>query len=177
MSQSGSFNSGGGGGGAGGVLLQTINASNSSSIDFTGLTGYDQYEVQFYSVLTTGTSMQFIRFSTDNGSTWEATNYNYASSVAFPNSGGLNGATGQTAIDISTATTDSATLPWSGFFRFQNFATALAKSAYGRSVGQFSGCLQYEGSGYWVGVPVVNGIQFIPDAGTFISGTFKIYGI
>lgn len=175
MSQSGSFNGSSGGGSM--TLLQTINASNNTSIDFTGVTGYPQYEVQFYSVLTTGTSMQFIVFSTDNGSTWQATNYNFASTVAFPNTGGNQGLTSQTALDISTATTDSATLPWSGYYRFQNFSTALAKSMYGQSVGQFSGCLQYESSGYWVGVPVVNGIRFIPDAGTFISGTFKLYGI
>lgn len=175
MSQSGSFNGSGGGGSM--TLLNTIVASNSSSIDFTGVTGYDQYEVQFYSVITSGTSSQNIVFSTNNGSTWQATNYNFSYILGYPNTGGQGGSTGQTSIVISTVTTDSTTFPWSGWFRFQNFNSALDKSTFGESLGQFSGCLLYQASGYWVGTGVVNGIRFIPNAGTFVSGTFKLYGI
>ena len=161
------------------VLIQTINASSSSSIDFTtGITGYGQYEVQWYSVVTSVvTTFQNIQFSTDGGSTWQNTNYNYSSVVAFPNSGGQQGSAGQSSIVICTVTTDSATLPWSGWQRFQNFATTLSKSTYGQNISQFNGCLQFEVSGYWAGAGTVNGIRFIPDTGVYTSGTFKLYGI
>lgn len=160
------------------TLLQTINASSSASINFTGLTGYDQYEVQFYNVITSGvTTFQNIQFSTDNGATWQATNYNYSSAVAYPNTGGQEGSTSQSSIVICTVATDSATLPWSGWQRFQNFNTAHAKSTYGQNISQFNGCLQFQDSGYWTGATVVNGIRFIPDTGTYTSGTFKLYGI
>lgn len=161
------------------VLIQTINANNTPTIDFvTGVTGYDLYEVDFYGVRTAGSIDQAIVFSTNGGATWQATNYNSANIIGYPNTGGFGGFTGQTELVICTTTTDDTVLTFNGNFKFQNLGSAtLAKSVFGSSLSEFGGGLYYLAAGYWIGTPAVNGIRFTPDAGVYVSGTFKLYGI
>lgn len=180
---------GSGGGGGGPVLLQTLTASSSATLDFTSwYTGiYDEYEIHFIDVVpaTDGTAFA-MRMSTDGGTTWPAsTQYEYENFavLAGGSSAGV-GANAQNSIAIVTNQSNLATHALSGKLTFYDPA---GTAHYRRVVGQVVGADNVAGGGRFINWSVagmfndtttgVNGLRFFFGSGNIASGTIRIYGV
>lgn len=85
------------------VPLATVDASNVASVDLTGLTGYPHYIVLVENLYSANDDEVFgMQFSTDNGSSFAGTGYDYTVKVQ----GTVNG-------DLDTWTTGAARIPLS----------------------------------------------------------------
>lgn len=167
------------------VLISTGTASSSASIDFTGLsTTYSAYKIIYNNVYpgTTGTQLTML-FSTDNGSSFITSNYQYT---------GMAQATGAYA---ATASTNSSSILLSNsvaFFTVTNTvgsgeitlfnpagsqATKLISHTGCSYVGSSPVPATYTTMGMYVTASAVNAIRLQMSSGNIGTGTFKLYGI
>lgn len=166
------------------VLLQTINASSTATIDFTGLASlYQRYEIQVDNlvVATNGTSLR-CRVSTDNGSTWKsgATDYSYTSRHAAGGATSVSVVTssGNTFIQLTPALlVTTANCVMDGRFWVLSPATsarfAVVMGDYvinGAVVDGGSATGQYQTAG------AINGIRLFASSGNIATGQFRLYG-
>lgn len=165
------------------TLLSTQAASTSTELDFTGVTGYARYVLEFFEViLSHSTDNLAIQLSTDNGSNYSATGYTqsgYAGTAGAALSG-YNGASAtyfSLAQSVGTAAADAA----NGTVTFYCFANAslnkniLANTGYTNSVPTL---YQVQTSGKWATTTVVNALRvLVVGTGNIVSGTFNLYGI
>lgn len=165
------------------TLITTTTASNSATVDFTGLTSaYKNYMVIAEHVVP-GTNWQslIIRTSTNNGSSYSAgsTDYNSASG-ALGSAWGINYAD-YSGIFISAGVWSTSNYGGVSFTaNIPNPTNASYTHIYGNgytydySQGQgpivFGGFRNSTSGG-------VNAIRFIFTSGNIASGTFKLYGI
>ena len=169
-----------GGGGSGNlVLIESQTAAASATIDFTtNLTGYDQYKLVFYNVITSGATSMFLQYSTDGGATYVSTNY-YNSGACSDNAGnffGNNVTNGSAFKFVNTLATLPADFGLIGDYTFNTFqSSSICKSISGFL---YDGANQWATFGYCASLTTaVNAIQINLDAGTITSGTFKLYGV
>ena len=161
------------------VLIQKQVASASATIDFTtNLTGYDQYKLVFYNVITSGATSMFLQYSTDGGATYVSTNY-YNSGACSDNAGnffGNNVTNGSAFKFVNTLATLPADFGLIGDYTFNTFqSSSICKSISGFL---YDGANQWATFGYCASLTTaVNAIQINLDAGTITSGTFKLYGV
>jgi hypothetical protein len=173
----------GGGGGAWEVISSQTVTSAVSSVDFTGMSGYENYRVMFSGVTcsssgsymkvwprqggafqTAGASARRMSYDARNGtaadSMWSTTSFFQAipslSTVGTESSGEL-------LIPRPHETTNHL---WTveGIYGYSGFS-------YYRVTGHFNG-----GSAADYKRPI-DGVQFIPSGGTITGGTFTLYGI
>jgi hypothetical protein len=170
------------------VLLSTVTASNSTTIDFdTNIDNtYEQYIIELINIdAATDAQNIFLRVSTDGGSSYVATSSYKWTTVEKENntaaSGG--GSSSDTAIKLSSAYTidnTAATSNFSGTLVMFNPASSTYATNFkwnGTFVNDTPGAAVTTGAGYFNSATAVDAIRFTMAAGNFSSGEFKLYGI
>lgn len=176
-----------GAGGSGYVLLSTVNASASATVTFnsTLLTStYTKYVLEIDSLVSSNSGADLtMTISTNNGSTYLATNYFWGGNVNPFNSAtpvGKAGSTPDTTIPITLNTGvlgASGNSPAQITIRFSNPSAAKNFIAdwTGIVVGSGSSGVFFAGAAANSGTTAINNIKFTT-SGT-ITGNFNLYGI
>lgn len=184
----------GGGGGSGSlILVQSLTASASSSLDFTACISstYDDYQIEFINLVPGTTNSDLLwEFSTDGGATWDTTSGHYewaeartAAGSATPagvgntSSGSINVTGGLTAF---SATASSGGL--SGTLKIYNPLSGAARTRIqGNLVWPATtlsdGSVWQNGGGSYKQTTAVNAFRLIMVSGTLASGTVRCYGV
>jgi hypothetical protein len=160
------------------VFINTLTASTSATIDFTGLSGYSKYLIIFENVFTSTSGTLSLRFGTGATPTYLTSNY------GFQYSGVTSG---------SSTTGDRITLV-SSLAATSSVAPGMSGSLFVE--GMLSGYTSVQGLFYYTDVSsgsqysslVSSGtnhnstvaktaLRFLPNSGNIGSGTFSLYGI
>jgi hypothetical protein len=171
--------------GTGWELISTGTASNSATLDFTGLTGYAAYAFVFGHVrpATDGASLQ-IRVSEDNGSNWQADASDYSYGYERIGSAGgetIANSTGAAAgLLIDSVRNDANAYQVCGTLiaadlgsaSGQVFTYEVAAILTDDNLWVSNGAIAYIGA-----AAVVNGIRVMYSSGNIASGVVKCYGI
>ena len=171
------------------VLLKSLTASNSATLDFTSIltSDYDEYEIEFIDILAqTSGSAFYMRMSTDNGANFDAgnnydwvTHYANASSVSH----GYEYATSTSAISMGPGQcgSDATYSPWSGRATlFNPLGTSSYKLMNCIHTGRDSRDTFYgirHGMGVYRSTSAVNALRFLFSSGNIVSGIIRVYGV
>lgn len=158
---------------AGLVLISAATASNSASVDFTGIDStYDEYEIHVQDALL---AQLCIRLSTNNGSTWLTGGYYGAWHKLVNNSAtviaGENANTDRLVISDYAGTgypyhgVIKIHLPHTGSYRILSWDFIINR--YYRVFG----------SGNTVYSEPINAVRLLANSGNVLSGYFKLYGL
>jgi len=176
------------------VLLSTQTASASALIAFTGLSStYNSYKIVITDlVAATDQSILEMQLSTDNGSTYVATNYTWvmyfntpADPVADSSNAGTGGFTTAIALNPTTATgfgvsnvaQDSLQCEVT-LFNPSSAASYKKVKFQTTYLGATANIVNADGSGVnSAAVTAINAVKFFMSSGNITSGTFKLYGI
>jgi len=183
---------------AGRSLIQTITPANASSVDFTNLTDpaspgalYTRYIIEIDKLTPTSDSDNFhVLFSI--GGVFKSGTSDYSwTAASHTTSTGVFSSEDDTADFINTTRTNAgwkfgtdSKEDWDFTFTLSNFGdlASLPKiswEGWGNNDddlgSRVSGMGQYRGLGS-SGVPPIDGIRFIFEAGLISSGTFRLYG-
>lgn len=166
------------------VLLATATASNSTSIDFTGLTSdFIAYEIIFTDVIPATDASNFgARFGTGGTPTYDTGN-NYSYSLIYCNDAGTNGVLNSASLsymNMCNSVGNAANEVCHGKIMLYNpsqtsgyhsmsFETAFTNSL---TVPIF-----YNGQGTYRSATAVTAIRLLMSAGNITSGKFKLYGL
>lgn len=173
-------------GGAGMTLLSTAVASNSATVDFTGIDGtYDDYVVLLDNVVPASAAALWLRTSTDGGSSFDAGASDYIYGGYISRSAGTSAVvsnTGGSVINLSGGTSVSTTASDGGITgQVQLFSPSAAAYTHLQASLTFatsSTALSHlDISGGRQSAADVNAIRFLMSTGNIASGTFKLYGI
>lgn len=168
------------------VLLATADASNSSSITFTGLSStYAAYKLIISNLTgtTNGTNL-YMRCSTNNGVSYDSgASYSWAQTTARNNATPALGAVGGTNDNQFQIVSNNSVSNTGG----QTINLELTFFAPQTSVTQ---TFAWIGEYYWTGLnwvtingggvyntTTVDAIQFLMNSGNINSGKFKLYGL
>lgn len=168
------------------VYITSKTASNSPVIDFTGLTNYPKYKVEFENVRpgTDATSL-LCNVSTNNGATFIASGYATGGTANsnFPGTEpvGTSGATAWNLIGDGGVTQDNAASSAITGTMFLNSLGSASVQSRGRAQLEW-----FESAGFFaitsdIGLFIapgaaVNALRFSYSAGVITSGTFRLYG-
>ena len=172
------------------VLLSTVTASNSTTVDVetTFDSTYDEYVVVITGYRASVASGDLRARLKIGGAYDTASNYVYranhsdSSNATFSNA--VNASVSSKAAFIPVSSGNSATNA-AGFalnamvFISNPASTSLAKSiqAVGRAINSAGQAVQIESYGYNTGTAAMTGIRFYDWSGNLASGTFRLYGI
>lgn len=163
------------------VLISSQTASASSAINFTtGITGYDNYYLEYYQVINaTASQPLLLQFSTDGGSSYSNSGYTTSGYLAYS----VNLIS---RVNISTAgcmlsdnVDNSATVPTDGYCTIYN----LANTSYHKITNSFgnmnvgTAIAQFGMGSRWSTTTAVNAMRVLAASGNITSGSFKLYGI
>jgi hypothetical protein len=166
------------------TLISAQAASNSSTIDFTGLSStYDTYLVDIVDLAPdTDSTDLWVRLSED-GSTYQADAGDYEHS-RFNISGtpgtAENGSTSDAKIVIGTAIGTGTGETYNGSFTLKNPAGSKYKSLNGSAAYISSSPIHQTmifGGTYKGSTSAVTAIRFLMSSGNIASGTFRLYGV
>lgn len=186
--------------GGGLTLLESHTASASATLDFatrnaTGQSGatfqsdYDDYLIEIVDIVPGTSETEFnLRFSTDGGSTFSTSTYEYvgianSSGNVGISSSGLVSSGGTTEIKLFTLVDATQSYGVNGSVRFRNpLSASLNKSVeFQISAPLKSGATvrryMSNGSGFWATTTAVNAIRFLFSSGNIASGTIRVYGL
>jgi hypothetical protein len=167
------------------VLIKTITASTTTNIDFTtGITGYKYYILQMYDVIFSDNNVTLsMQFSTNSGGAWQNSNYDYELIYNFAASiiANIANGTAQTSIQIASALGNGAANGNNATI----YLYSLGNAALNKKVNiNFTGTQQgvatginWTGMGGWGTTTAVNGVRMFLSSGTFLSGTFNLFGV
>jgi hypothetical protein len=169
------------------VYIQSMTASNSSAISFGDLDDYDVYEVHLIEVSPATDAVDLVlRFSLNNGLSYEITGYDWAGSLqtTFPGRADLAGSGDNrwnlVGAQSSFRLSNSAALKASGVFRLHTRGDASNSRAKFRSHLDFTGDSGFFTSCTMAGrtsvAGAVNAFQFLMSSGNIATGTFRLYG-
>jgi hypothetical protein len=169
------------------VLIQRQTASSSSSIDFTtGIDStYDEYVVEFTSVVPASNAAFWLRVSED-GSSWKAGASDYNQSAPSTRDDGAAGgatfcSTGDVRIVLATTVSNSAADGGAaGTIRLYAPSNSAGKKLIGfYAAAQYgSGFFSASGFGRYQGTNnAIVGVRFLMSTGNITSGTFALYGV
>jgi hypothetical protein len=179
------INSGSSSSGGDCVLLGSVTASASSTLDFTSLitSDYDYYEFIVKDLRTSAATNVLLRASTDNGSTWRSTAADYVwqtlkwSNATVTAAGDI---TNETSIKLCESQGTGATTVINGVIRLFN---PLGTSAYKHIQGEFTANLaggsypvHWKSTGTVEYAADVDAIRLLLTTGTFTSGEVDVYG-
>lgn len=168
---------------AGLTLLDIKTASASSSLDFTQYidSTYDQYLFEIVNLLPSAGAIARVRTTSNGGSSWDSGVADYAYSIAEFYSGGPNvqGLTAaQIALNAATISSTTANGGMSGTVRLYSPSnTTMYKHVIWDVNEGGASFTRSSGAGARNSTSAVNGVQFIPDTGTWTSGTIRMYGV
>jgi hypothetical protein len=166
------------------VLLESETASASASLDFTAFSSaYDVYLFQFINILPATDAANFLfRVSTDGGSSFSATGYEYVDIVNSTSAAGIvsNTSTSASAVQLFAAVDSGATYGMNGQLQLYGPANAsLGKTMTWLLNGPFNTVARRytsSGSGFWGTTTAVNAAQFLFSSGNIASGVIRMYG-
>lgn len=156
------------------ILTQT--ASNTATIDFTDLTSYDVYFLTMTTVgpELTGESFQ-MQVSSDNGSTWQTTNYANGIDRYTYNSATNTNTNSTSFIPLSEAMKNNTYV--GQFYIFNtNVGSGVTLSGGGTWQDNVSSSI-YTGFYLGQGPTGVNAIRFKYSSGNIANGDFTLYGV
>lgn len=166
------------------VSTQTVSTAV-ASVAFTGIdSSADEWVLEIINVkLSADQGIPQLRFSPDNGTTWDSTSNGYSYGFGtFYNSGAssyLNGVT--SAIFLSVGQYVGARATFNGTIRlWRPYDTTINREVQFDTTGNLysSGLLvRTVGSGNYNPVSNVTGMQFFFNAANIIAGTFNLYKI
>lgn len=168
------------------TLIEEQTASSDATLDFeTGIgADFDAYLFKFIDVRPVTDNVQFrTRFSTDGGSSYITTNYDYKTSNIGVTSGYAD-ATGQSFIRLSggnaVGNTSYETLYGEmNFYRNPDLSRVFCHGTtnYSDGSGNFRAVTFAGRLGNAIFTGVVDAIQFFFDTGNIASGTIQLYGL
>ena len=166
---------------AGYRLISVTNLSGSSTT-ISNITGYGQYLVFVRGVTFSEDATLYLRFSNDNGSTLEsgASDYDYFHREL--NDGGTIGNVTDTAdSEFEIGSGSEYTKPLDAHIELHHLdeATTDAAITFQYVKTETGGTVIDHGFGHgWYNTAeVINGIGFVPSAGTFSGGQVVVYGV
>lgn len=178
-----SFQAAGGGGAGSKVLIQSITASSSATIDFTsGVTGYSYYYIDFFDVVTSHNNDSMI-LQTHSGGSFQTTGYDYAFQFNYAQTTSITvqNSTSDTSILIAEASGSSSTSALNGeIYCYSIGSSTLYKRFLYNNIGAQQGqvtCINSWGGGTWENAAVVDGFRLSMLLGNFTSGTFRLFGV
>jgi hypothetical protein len=176
-----------GGGSSGMVLLATVNASGASSVVFNSTyitTTYNKYVIEFDGAYTSDAGALYLTVSTNNGSSYLSSNYNWGvwSMGSGPYS---NNASSQNQIDLTGnagfgSTSSTSTKISSGTIKLSNLAQSVQANVIweiffgGAASPQNSGI---GGIGFNTTTTAINAIKITDGSSGTITGNFHLYGL
>lgn len=180
---------GGGGGGGAVVLLEAHTASSSAELDFTtSITStYDEYVVEVLNVIpATNANDLFLQFSTNGGTSYDATSghYSWAAFRWISGANSQNGSTSATSIGLTTGVSlTSNTVSNAGIVGTYKIFNPLSGTMHTLVAG--NGNSWYSSgpdmgtsiSGTYLQTTAVNAFRIFFGSGNITSGTVRVYGI
>lgn len=171
-------------GGGGLVLLNTQTVTNAASLDFTSVitSTYDEYLIEILNLIPlTNTADPWVRVSTDNGSTFEVTNYAWIKDLNSTTANvGSFGNASDSKISFGVDLDSSSISRCNGSFKlFNPLSASFEKSIRGNAVmfQQSTGLrIQSDFSGWWTQATAINALRIMMSTGN-ITVTARIYGI
>jgi hypothetical protein len=166
------------------ILLNTVNASAAASVTFnsTYITStYNKYIIEFDGVYSSSNGVDlYLLVSTNNGSTYVSTNYQWAGITVPENTGTPAGeaASGDTQFNLTMTLAGIGTSAGGGFsgtIKFSN-PSAAASQLFGWDIHGNTTNTFLQGSGRQTATSAINNIKLILSAGN-ITGNFHLYGI
>jgi len=177
------------GGGSGGalVLLQSLTASASATLDFTTFISstYDDYLFRFIGIVpaTDGVAL-WMRMGTGGGPTWDSGakyQWIHLEYVAGGTSSAGNDTGSATSIQLASAITNVANFSYNGSLNCYDPGGARYKSIEAQFHGRYStGDARRRAvqvAGEYESTTAVTGVQFLVSSGNIASGTIRVYGI
>lgn len=173
---------------AGLVLLDTVTAAASASMDFNSLISstYDKYVFDIINfVPATNTAQIYIRTSSDGGSTYDAggSDYVYCGTEMVVGAGALNFITSAGAARIATMANGISNTEAHGGANgrvelFNPAGAAFKQLTYQLSwMSGAAASLTSTGQGTRVSASAVNAVRFLASSGNITSGTIHMYGV
>jgi hypothetical protein len=168
------------------VKIGTATASSSATISFTGLSAtYLYYQLVLVSVIPqTSTANMLMRFSTNNGSSYDSTSGHYEYQAVYSlasNSTTTIGSTSATSFIICNSMGTNANTGANGFINIYNPSQANDIGITFEVVYPFSSATSWNGGSgsglYLVTTGAVNALQILMSSGNISSGTFELYGV
>lgn len=182
LSLSGGTLSASGGAAPGSVLIAIATASNSASLDFTGLSSdYGGYVIELDCL--SPASQSFIRLDVQVSGSWQATTYLLSSqAILSSNSSSLETSASATSINISGGNdVRGSTGALSGVLRFPDLSRTSARKPMSFAVSFMDASNRLVcnvGSGVWDGGDgAVTGLRLRAGSGNLSSGTARLYGL
>lgn len=181
--------------GGGLVLLTTVTANASTTLDFAtrtapGMSGalfqsdFDVYLIEMQSLVvnTNGVELE-MRVSTDGGATYNSTSV-YGVGNIEGNQGSflvtLNGGLVQTFWDIVNVVANTAGNAVDGHIKIYNPLSETLHKRITFHTGTFKNDGNFYvniGAGRWAALTAVNAFRLFPSSGNFTSGTVRVYGM
>ncbi len=165
------------------ILLASTPASSSASIPFTSLitANFSTYFVSITDcVMQTINTTLLLTFSTDNGSNYLNSNYQWENRTQNPNSSGTNSSDSDTSISLQLAARNAAPGTDANFYLFNMNSSTYHPSCLGEyATGNNGGSVTVYAkiSGLNTTTTPVTAIQFASSSGNITSGTFNFYGV
>jgi hypothetical protein len=170
--------------GSGWELVSSTSISSDATVEFTNLSStYSRYQVVLDSIVpATDNTTLMMRVSTDNGSTWENTNYSWVRISAGTSSAlAKSSGTTDTAFDINAALGNTGNESWSGEITVFNPGQSGEYTRLRSNQSMSSAAAEFiisMSTGAWVGATTaIDGIQFLMSSGNLTSGTITLYRI
>ena len=166
------------------VLLSSQDASSSSTLNFTGLTGYTSYSVELCNVAPATNSVALVvRVSDDNGATYKAggTDYSYAYLRSASGGSSNQGSASASYIALIDAIRNSANQGVTGYMTLGRLSGTRLKQ-FSWIIGGYladNAMWTANGSGAYAATDstTINAIQFLTTSGNIASGTIRVYGV
>lgn len=160
------------------VLISTQTASASSSIDFTGLSGYSRLRLSAQNITVSSTATDHgLRLSSDNGATFISTS-SYNNKGAYPTSTTATGYVSSTDSFFALHPIGNGTYTGLAYeMLIENFNIAQRTILYGPSSKQSTGATERIMFSMQTGTTAMNAIRILQSSGTITTGTFTLEGI
>lgn len=167
------------------ILLQTLTASASASLDFASWysSTYDDYEIHFSNIVPASNSVLYVRVSENGGSSYISTNsYTWLATGGWGTSTSYSA--GEAAVNAIRAREVNTTLgtggSYNGRLRIINPAgTSVYKIFQGELqwIDNTLGIVTASWTGIYNSTNAINALQVLMASGNITSGTVRIYGI
>jgi hypothetical protein len=168
------------------VFISSTVASSSATVDITDITGFTNYVVYMSNyVPATISSNLYLRYSTDNGSTFLSggTDYRYQNLGIVGDVTGIaaGNSNGNSVIQLASNFTNVAGRAGMGVLELMNpnsgsYTTCFFHSTYVHGTSGFMR-LYYTGGQATVTTSTVNAIRFFSSSGNITSGRFDLFGV
>jgi len=158
------------------VFINTLTASTSSTIDFTGLSGYSKYLIIFENVLASASGTLSLRFGTGATPTYLTSSYGFQySGVTSGSSTNSDRITLVSALAATSAPGMSGSLFVEGMLSGYTSVQGLFYYTDVTSGSQYSSLVSAGTN--WSSTVAKTALRFLPNPGNITSGTFSLYGI